>query len=88
MVLRVRTLDATQSLCRVLAPTARERRRPVHRPSRTLTPPPCTSLVSQGTGALAGQLDPARFARPPLTVVALDALQTLERAASGGSTAG
>ena len=45
-------------------------------------------LASQGIGALAERLDPARFARVHRsTVVALDALRALERDASGGFTA-
>ena len=47
-----------------------------------------TYLASQGIGALAERLDPARFARVHRsTVVALDALQALERDQSGGFTA-
>ena len=47
-----------------------------------------TYLASQGIGALADRLDPARFARVHRsTVVALDALRALERDASGGFTA-
>ena len=44
-----------------------------------------TYLASQGIGALAERLDPARFARVHRsTVVALDALRALERDNSGG----
>ena len=44
-----------------------------------------TYLASQGIGALAGRLDPERFARVHRsTVVALDALRALERDNSGG----
>ena len=47
-----------------------------------------TYLASQGIGALADRLDPARFARVHRsTVVALDALRALERDASGGFVA-
>ena len=47
-----------------------------------------TFLASQGIGALAERLDPAQFVRVHRsTVVALDALQALERDASGGFTA-
>ena len=47
-----------------------------------------TYLASQGIGALAERLDPARFARVHRsTVVALDALRALERDNSGGFTA-
>ena len=47
-----------------------------------------TYLASQGIGALAERLDPARFARVHRsTVVALDALAALERDTSGGFTA-
>ncbi|WP_420455491.1 LytR/AlgR family response regulator transcription factor [Rubrivirga sp.] len=47
-----------------------------------------TYLASQGIGALAERLDPARFARVHRsTVVALDALRALERDASGGFVA-
>ncbi|MEM1115886.1 MAG: LytTR family DNA-binding domain-containing protein [Bacteroidota bacterium] len=47
-----------------------------------------TYLASQGIGALAERLDPARFARVHRsTVVALDALQALERDNSGGFVA-
>lgn len=47
-----------------------------------------TYLASQGIGALAERLDPARFARVHRsTVVALGALRALERDASGGFTA-
>ena len=47
-----------------------------------------TYLASQGIGALAGRLDPDRFARVHRsTVVALNAIRQLERDASGGFTA-
>ena len=47
-----------------------------------------TFLASQGIGALADRLDPARFARVHRsTVVALDALRALERDNSGGFVA-
>ncbi len=47
-----------------------------------------TYLASQGIGALADRLDPARFARVHRsTVVALDALRALERDTSGGFVA-
>ena len=47
-----------------------------------------TYLASQGIGALAERLDPARFARVHRSaVVALDALRALERDNSGGFTA-
>ncbi len=47
-----------------------------------------TYLASQGIGALADRLDPARFARVHRsTVVALDALRALERDSSGGFVA-
>ena len=50
--------------------------------------PARTYLASQGIGALAERLDPARFARVHRsTVVALDALRALERDASGGFVA-
>ncbi|WP_412070086.1 LytR/AlgR family response regulator transcription factor [Rubrivirga sp. IMCC43871] len=54
----------------------------------TLHTPARTYLASQGIGALAERLDPARFARVHRsTIVALDALRALERDNSGGFVA-